>query len=136
MASNLAGLALAELFGIAVKSGKPIVTDLILDQISDYLAGRKARVVKEDAADGWSSTEIGDPKNDYAGDVVSKRIDNFFFLYGKALPGTATDFLRDVLSERNTPAIRERVDENTSPGLLADLVANAIYAECAALAGK
>lgn len=136
MASSLAGLALAELFDLAVEKGKPILTEEALRQVRTVIEDRRDNVIANDARDGWTNTQAADPKNDYPGDALAKRIDNFFFLYAKSLPGKATDVFRDLLSADLTPALRAQVDESATPERLADLVGNAIYGEAEKLAGR
>ena len=112
--SSLAGLALARLFDLAIEHGKPIVTAEILRQIRLAIDSKIDNCVENDERDGWTNENVGDPLNDYPGDPLAKRIDNFLFLFGKSLPGRVTDFIRDNASPVITPAIRALVDPATA----------------------
>ena len=138
--NSLAGLALAQLFGLVVEHGKPIVTEELLAQVRSIISGKLDNVIANDARDGWgpdpadpSVYRIGDDKNDYPGDPVSKRLDNFLFLFGKNLPGRATDLIRDNSSRVITPRLRPQVHEGTSGEEMARIVGDALYDEAASL---
>lgn len=134
--TNLATLALAQLFHLAVDEGKPILKAEVLGGIRQMLDDRLDNVVKNDQRDGWTNTHVSDPHNDYPGTPREKRIDNMFFLYGKALPGKLTDKIRDILSERDTPALSAKLGPDPSGQEIAVAVGDAIYAEAEDIAGK
>lgn len=130
--NSLAGLALSQLFNL----GKPLAVEEAVQQVEAAVNDRKDNVAKNDREHGWSATNVGDPKNDYPGDALSKRLDNALFVYGMALPGKVTDGIRDALSPSITPGLRAQVDENTTPEEIAELVGNALIEEVRKLAGK
>lgn len=121
-------LALSQLFGIALDAGD----ELALEQFERVIQDRRDNVLANDERDGWTNEKAADSKNDFPGDALAKRIDNFFFLYGKSLPGKGTDFIRDFLSARHTPTLRAQVDATATREELADLVGEAILADVAA----
>lgn len=129
----LVKLLVAEFFDLAVDKAKPLAVEAVLAQVDRLLQQRLPKVIANDAADGWTNTHVGDPLNDYPGDAISKRLDNFLFLFGKKLPGRATDFLRDQVSPYITPALRPQCTEATTGAEMAQMVADAIYGEVKSL---
>lgn len=131
---TIATLALSQLFGVILKEGEPIVEAQVLAQIRKTIDHQVPKVAKNDEDHGWSSTHQGDPRNDYAGDILAKRADNALFVFGKSLPGNVTDFIRDTLSPGITPGVRAQIDENTSAAEIATLVGDALYGKAVELA--
>lgn len=118
--NSLVAFAIQEAFQL-LKSELPELQDgaeqLTAEGLEKYMSDRVDNVVANDKRDGWSNTHVADPKNDYNGGPIEKRIDNMIFLYGKALPGKATDKLRDYSSGQVTPIVFERFNKagNTDP---------------------
>lgn len=125
--TSLGSLALARLFDLAIKEGKPIVTAEVLQQVRAILNDRVDNAAQNDERDGWTWDEVKDPSNDYAGDSRAKRIDNMIFLLGKSLPGKVTDFVRDATSPTITPALRAIQSDAWTATDLAQRVADALY---------
>jgi hypothetical protein len=126
--AGLGAIAIAKLFDLALEHGKPLAVDQLKAQVRRAIEDRQDNVAKQDAAQ-WGAGQQGDPKNDFPGDLLSRRLDNALFLYGKALPGKATDFIRDALSPAITPGLRAQVDENVTSERVAELVGAALVAE-------
>lgn len=100
----------------------PLLEQFAVDELRRFLDGRADNMAKNDRDNGWSAENIGDPRNDYVGDVLSKRADNMLFVLAAQLPGRLSDGFRDGLSPVVTPLVRESIDATSTPEEIASLV--------------
>lgn len=129
--SKIVALALSELYGIVLKEGEPLLESAVVKGIKTTLAHKLPKAAQESQANGWSYSTQGDPNNDYPGDIPSKWADDFLFLFGKALPGKATDLIRDFTSPLITPSVRGKITPEMTALQVGQLVADELVADAA-----